>query len=142
MRQTTLEVEQRERFAGVSKFNFKRRMKLAFNAILDYSDRPLRIAMQVGLMLTGLSLLSLLGIVVAKLFFFEFAAGWPSLFSAIVLGSGLNLFFMGILGLYVGKLYREAKQRPIFSVKGLHNFDELPHHPGGVSLPEAERFQY
>lgn len=124
MKQATLKIEQRARFAGKTKFNFSRKIALAFNAILDFSQLPLLFVVRFGFLLSLLGFLALLGIVIAKLFFIEFQAGWPSLISAIILGTGLQIFFMGIVAVYIGKIYKESKPRPLFSVKEYTNIDE------------------
>ena len=124
MKRTTLKIAQRERFAGKTKFNFSRKIALAFNAILDFSQLPLLFVVRFGFLLSLLGFLALIGIVVAKLFFIEFQAGWPSLISAIILGTGLQIFFMGIVAVYIGKIYKESKPRPLFSIKECTNIDE------------------
>ena len=121
LRRTQIDVPHRPRFAGKTKFNMRRKMKLAFDAICDFSDLPLRVASRVGVALTAIGLLSVVVVVVLRLFVMEFQLGWPSLFCLIVVGFGLNLFFLGVLGRYVGGIYREVKRRPIYSVRCRHN---------------------
>jgi dolichol-phosphate mannosyltransferase len=121
MNRTEIEVSQRKRFAGKSKFNFRRKMRLAFDAIFDFSELPLKLAVNLGVSLSLLGVLSFLGIAFTKLFLFNFSAGWPSLFSAIVLSLGLQLFFLGIAAIYIGKIYKESKGRPLYSIKGFTN---------------------
>jgi dolichol-phosphate mannosyltransferase len=121
MRRSTLLIDQRERYAGSSKFNFGRKMVLAFDAILDFSELPLRLAMRLGLSLSLLSVLCMAVIVVLKMTMDNFQAGWPSVISTLMLGFGLQLFFLGIAALYIGRIYRETKGRPLFSVKHLTN---------------------
>lgn len=116
-RWTTLEIGQRERFAGTSKFNFKRKMQLAFDAIFDFSELPLKMTVKFGMLLVGLGLLGLLVLFVLKLFFIQFQAGWPSIIATLVTFFGLQLFFMGIISLYIGRIYREVKRRPLYSIK-------------------------
>ncbi len=123
MKRTTLLIEQRERFAGMSKFNFRRKMALAFDAILDFSETPLRLAMRLGISLSLLSLASILVVIFLDLTVVDFQAGWPSVISALMLGFGLQLFFIGIAALYIGRIYRETKNRPLFSVRQLTNLD-------------------
>jgi dolichol-phosphate mannosyltransferase len=123
MKRTEIEVSQRNRFAGKSKFNFKRKMELAFNAIFDFSELPLRLAVNLGISLSFLGLIALIVIAYIKFFIFDFAAGWPSLLSAIVLSLGLQLFFIGIAAIYIGKIYKESKGRPLFSIKEFTNFE-------------------
>lgn len=123
LNQSTIEIEQKERFAGRSKFNFKKKMELAWNAIIDYSDLPLKLTMRFGILLTILGLISLVTIVVLKAFFIDFQAGWPSLASIIICGFGIQTFFLGIIARYIGNIYKETKQRPLFSIKKLNNIE-------------------
>lgn len=120
---TTINIDQRERFAGTSKFNFKRKMNLAFDAIFDYSELPLKITVRVGAVISLLSIMSLFVILILKLFFIDFQSGWPSIIASIILGIGLQLFFLGIVSLYVGKIYKEVKQRPLASIKSKINIE-------------------
>jgi dolichol-phosphate mannosyltransferase len=125
MKRTTLVIEQRPRFAGVSKFNFRRKMNLAFNAIYDFSEIPLKSAIKFGFFMMLFGLIAAVGIVIARVFFFKFQLGWPSLMITSMLGFGINLFFMGIIGIYIGKIYKESKKRPLFSIKEFTNLEEL-----------------
>lgn len=123
MKRTEILVSQRERFAGVSKFNFQRKMRLAMKAIFDFSELPLQLVTRLGFFFVMLSLIGALGVVVAKLFFVDFQAGWPSVIAIQFFGIGLQLFSLGVIGKYVGNIYRETKRRPLFSVKELTNFE-------------------
>jgi glycosyltransferase involved in cell wall biosynthesis len=114
---TTLEIGQRERFAGTTKFNFKRKMQLAFDAIFDFSELPLKMTVRFGMALVGLGLIGLLILLISKLFFVDFQAGWPSIIASIIIVFGLQLFFLGIVSLYIGRIYKEVKRRPLYSVK-------------------------
>jgi dolichol-phosphate mannosyltransferase len=129
MKQATLEIEQRDRFAGVSKFNFRRKFNLAFNAILDFSDLPLKIAVRLGLAISGLGILAIMVVIVLKLTLVDFQAGWPSLVSVMATGFGLQTFFTGLSALYIGRIYRETKRRPLFSISEYTNIslDHLQH---------------
>jgi dolichol-phosphate mannosyltransferase len=124
MNSTTLQIEQRDRYAGVSKFNFRRKMRLALDAILDFSELPLRIAIKLGFSMLLIGLLALVSIILLKLFFIDFQAGWPSLISVLIFGFGVQLFFTGIAALYIGRIYKEVKQRPLFSIKNLRNLND------------------
>jgi len=114
---TTLEIGQRERFAGTTKFNFKRKMQLAFDAIFDFSELPLKMTVRFGMALVGLGLIGLFALLISKLFFIDFQAGWPSIIASIIIVFGLQLFFLGIVSLYIGRIYKEVKRRPLYSVK-------------------------
>jgi polyisoprenyl-phosphate glycosyltransferase len=123
MKWTTLNISQRERFAGFSKFNFSRKMQLAFNAIFDFSELPLKVTIRFGVFLISLSLFAILILILIKLFLVDFQMGWPSLMITLILGIGLQIFFLGIIGQYIGKVYKESKQRPLFSIKELNNIN-------------------
>jgi dolichol-phosphate mannosyltransferase len=114
---TTIEIGQRERFAGTTKFNFKKKMQLAFDAIFDFSELPLKMTVRFGMSLVVLGLISLSVLLISKLFFVDFQAGWPSIIASIIIVFGLQLFFLGIVSLYIGRIYKEVKRRPLYSVK-------------------------
>ena len=124
MKQTTLIIKQRERFAGVSKFNFKRKMRLAFDAIFDFSEIPLKMAVRLGFYLMLSAFVALITIVVLRLFFIRFQLGWPSIIITIIGATGILLFFIGLAAIYIGKIYKEVKARPLFSIKEMTNFHE------------------
>ena len=121
MKRTQIEIEHHERFAGKSKYNFKRKMQLALKAIFDYSDLPLKIATRFGAILIGLSFLTLAALVFLRLFVMDFQLGWPSVFCMLLFGFGLQLFFFGLIGKYVGNIYREVKARPLYSISETTN---------------------
>lgn len=121
MKQSTLLIDQRARFAGVSKFNFRRKIQLAIDAIMDFSDLPLRIAVHIGLILSSFGFLAILVVIILKFTVVDFQAGWPSLLSVLLMGFGVQIFFIGVAALYIGKIYRETKRRPLYSIKELTN---------------------
>ena len=124
MKQSTLEIEQSARYAGKSKYNFKKKMELAFNAIFDFSELPLKLAVRLGIGFIGVGILVLLTIVFLKLYLVDFQSGWPSIIGALIIATGVQLFFIGIAALYIGKVYKESKGRPLFSYKELTNLEE------------------
>ncbi len=124
LNQSQIYVEQKERFAGRSKFNFSRKMRLAFDAILDFSETPLKMAVKLGAILIVLGVLGVLCLVFAKLFIIDFAIGWPSLISSIIIATGLQIFFIGIAAMYIGRVYKETKNRPLYSVKNTTNIEQ------------------
>jgi dolichol-phosphate mannosyltransferase len=96
-------------------------MQLALDAIFDFSELPLKLAVRLGIIMSFLGIVSLIVILFLKLFIIDFAIGWPSIISAIVLSLGIQLFFIGIAAIYIGKIYKESKQRPLFSIKETTN---------------------
>ncbi|MBX7243285.1 MAG: glycosyltransferase family 2 protein [Bacteroidia bacterium] len=123
-KRTQILINQRERFAGTTKFRFRKKMQLAFDAILDFSEIPLKMAVRMGLGFVAMGILSLIAIVILKVFFIDFQTGWPSLFSVVIFGTGMNLFFTGIAAIYIGKIYKEVKNRPLYSIDSIINIEE------------------
>ena len=125
LKTTQMEVENRPRFAGQSKFNFSKRMKLAFRAITAFSERPL--VLTVGLGVFGLmgSLTLALFFLIRKLAFDVGLLGWTSTVVVVVFMGSLNLVMVGLTGLYVGRIYREVKGRPVFLVQDRINVEQV-----------------
>lgn len=121
MRRGTLEIAQRPRFAGRSKFNFARKLELALTAIFDFSDLPLRLTMRLGLSMVAVGVLAFVAIVIARVLVSTMQMGWASVMAAMCTGFGAQIFLMGVVGQYVGRLYRESKGRPLFSVRARTN---------------------
>lgn len=121
MRQTTLEISQRERFAGRSKFGLVAKMRLAADAIFDFSETPLRFLVKLGLLIIASGLVGILSIIILRVFLVDFQAGWPSVIFLLTTGLGILLFFLGIMAIYIGKIYGEVKRRPLYSLKQTTN---------------------
>jgi dolichol-phosphate mannosyltransferase len=124
LNRSVIKISQRERFAGKSKFNFKRKMALAFDAIFDFSEKPLKAAVKLGVLLSVMGFVFLIALVFIKMFAISFQIGWLSTISTIILCSGIQLFFMGIIAIYIGRIYKETKGRPLFSIKEFTNINE------------------
>ncbi|MBR1494390.1 MAG: glycosyltransferase family 2 protein [Acidaminococcaceae bacterium] len=105
-----------ERAAGVTKWNFWKLFKYAIDGIINFSEAPLRIASWMGMIFTGVSILSLLFIVLRRLIFGDPVAGWASTICVIIFSGGSQLLSMGIMGQYIAKAYSEVKQRPHYIV--------------------------
>jgi glycosyltransferase involved in cell wall biosynthesis len=117
LRSTTMPVENHPRFAGTSKFNFKRRIKLAVNAILAFSNRPVELAVGLGLGMLGLSIIAAAFFLLRKLIFDIGLTGWTSIVLFILFMGGVQIVLLGIIGSYVGRIYHEVKGRPLYIVQ-------------------------
>ena len=100
------------RMAGESKFNFASLMGLALNGITSYSVVPLRIVAILGFCMAVFAFVMGLDIVFEKVFFQNSPAGWATEVILLCAFGGIQLFCLGIIGEYVGQLYREVKARP------------------------------
>lgn len=116
-RRAYLEIVHRERLRGQSTYNFRRRLMMATDAIISFSDLPLKISIFFGFGVVLLGFLLTLALIVQKIFFAEVQLGYTSTISAIVFFSGVQLFVTGVTGLYVGRILREAQQRPLYVIR-------------------------
>ncbi len=106
-----------ERVAGKSKFNFIKLFKYALEGILAFSTTPLIISAVVGIIFCILAFIAVVVIIWKTLSFGDPVGGWPSLACMIMFMGGLQLFFFGIMGMYLSKIYLEVKKRPIYIAK-------------------------
>jgi polyisoprenyl-phosphate glycosyltransferase len=125
-RQTAVEFHREARAAGATKYNYRRLAKLAMDSLISFSDVPLRLALWLGALVS-------LGAIAFGLFVIALAMlspnavpGWSSLAVLVSFFAGANLFTTGIIGLYVGRIHNEAKQRPLYVVRQEVGFDRLP----------------
>jgi len=123
-RQVPIAYDRAERHAGRTNYPLGRMMRLALDAVTGFSTAPLRLASHVGLWLVAASMLLLVYIAVG---FFTGSAiqGWTSLMLVVVALGAVQMFVLGMIGEYLGRLYIEAKRRPLYIVS------EIAGHAGG-----------
>ncbi len=115
-RQVGVPVERSERHSGKSKYSLVKLLKLASDGIFAFSILPLRAATLLGAFAIGLSVLYAIYSLYAKFFLSQSPKGFTALVFLITFLSGVLLFFLGIIGEYVGRIYEEIKARPIYIV--------------------------
>lgn len=110
-RHTTVSYERKERFAGESKYPLKKMLAFAWEGITSFTVSPLRMIAGLGVVISFFSLCALIWSVVMKFAGYT-VDGWTSILCSIWLLGGLQLFCLGIIGAYIGKIYEEVKHRP------------------------------
>jgi glycosyltransferase involved in cell wall biosynthesis len=122
-----LPVEHASRFEGKSTYNFKGLYRLALNTIMGFSDKPLRLTVKVGFLVTMLSIL--VGIVYFVLYITGKiqVMGFTTLIISLWFLAGLIMFILGILGLYIGRMFEKVKQRPVYIVQDQCNIQVEEH---------------
>jgi polyisoprenyl-phosphate glycosyltransferase len=115
-RQIGVTVERAERHSGKSKYSLMRLIRLATDGIFAFSIVPIRIAALIGAFVMFLSSLYVLYALYAKFFQHKSPQGFTALLIAVTFLSGIMLFFLGIIGEYVGRIYEETKARPHYVV--------------------------
>ena len=132
-RQVSLPYERAPRLAGGSKFNYWRLWNLALEGITSFSTVPLRLATYLGLFTAVAAFGWGVWIIIKTLVWDDPVQGWPSLMTVVLFLGGLQLVALGIIGEYLGRLYMEAKQRPLYLIREMHG----PAPPvGGTSVPK------
>ena len=117
---TTVTYERAERFAGESKYPLKKMLAFAADGITSFSVKPIRMVFSLGVVVFLVSLVMLLYALVSKLMGHT-SAGWTSLMGSIWLIGGIQLLSLGVVGEYVGKIYKETKHRPRFIIESVLN---------------------
>lgn len=116
-RYATVKYERQPRSAGRSKFNIRSLLSLSIDGITSFSYVPLRIASFMGVLFSFFAMVSILWVLYIKYFANRSIPGWASILLPVLLMGGLQLLFLGLIGEYIGRLYIEVKQRPLYIVR-------------------------
>lgn len=117
-----VEYERHERFAGESKYPLKKMLSLAFDGITSFSSKPIMFITLFGLVLTSISVLFLTLLIILLINSYSNLFLW--LLASILLMSGIQLGALGIVGQYIGKIYREVKHRPRYIIETIKMREE------------------
>jgi glycosyltransferase involved in cell wall biosynthesis len=105
-----------KRLSGKPSYTFRKRLRLASDIILSFSERPLKFAIGVGVLISTISILVATWIIYAAITWGYSVTGWTSLIFSIFFFSGVILVFLGIIGIYLGRVFQEVKRRPLYVV--------------------------
>ena len=105
-----------DRAAGKSKFNLRKLFSYSIDAISSTSTKPLLLSAYIGLLFCLIAFIFIIIIIVKTIIWGDPVSGWPSLVCIIIFLSGIQLFFLGIIGIYLSKLYLEIKKRPLYFI--------------------------
>lgn len=116
-KQTGIQYERQERFAGKTQYPFRKMLKFATDAITGFSYVPLQLATTIGLWISGLTLVSIPIIAILRVEYGnEFFGGQATTLISVLFLGGVQLIFLGIIGEYLGRIYDEVKNRPLYIV--------------------------
>jgi dolichol-phosphate mannosyltransferase len=118
-----VEVTHRERRRGKSSYNFKRRLTMAAEAIISFSDLPLRITVLFGFGVVAASCVLAMLLVLQRIFFANVQLGYTSTVCVMVFLAGVQLSMTGLASLYIGRILREVQHRPLYIIRSAVNFD-------------------
>ena len=111
-----------DRKVGTSKFNLKKLVKYAMEGIVSTSTVPLTTSTFLGLFFCLISFIAILVIIIKTIIFGDPVQGWPSLACIVLFVSGVQLFFLGVIGTYMSKIFLEVKNRPVYIIKEESDF--------------------
>lgn len=120
---TAIEFERPERAEGETKFNYWKLWNFAINGITSFSSFPVRLGVYLGLIVSAVAFVYGVIIMVKTLFTGVEVPGYASLMVVMLFIGGVQLFFLGLLGEYIGRIYKEVKNRPIYMVDKALGFD-------------------
>jgi dolichol-phosphate mannosyltransferase len=125
LEQVAVEYDRAPRFAGTTNYPFSKMLRFAVDAITGFSTRPLRLASYLGIW-AGLGALVMTAYVAASWLEDRTVPGWTSLMAVVLMMGSAQLIVLGVLGEYFGRMYMEAKKRPLFIVERIIRQQEQP----------------
>jgi dolichol-phosphate mannosyltransferase len=113
--QIALPYDRPERFAGTTKYPFRKSLFLAVDAITSFTYAPLRLASYMGVITSAFAFLYIVVVIILKILGINYS-GYTSLMASILLLGGVQLMFLGILGEYVGRIFEQGQRRPLYLI--------------------------
>nr|MDD3719887.1 glycosyltransferase family 2 protein [Candidatus Gracilibacteria bacterium] len=121
-KQTFVEFDRDERKYGVTNYPLSKMLKFALDGITSFSYKPLKIATYTGFMTSFFAFVYALYIVISYFFLGKvYEIGWPTIILAIMFFGGLQLIILGIIGEYIGRIYTETQNRPLYIISDIYN---------------------
>ena len=105
------------RFAGATKYSLKKMLSFAIEGLTNFSRKPLRLATFTGFLFSLFSFIGMIYVLYVRLFTQSWVAGWAAICMTILLSSGIQLIFIGLLGEYIGNIFFETKNRPLYIIE-------------------------
>ncbi len=136
-RSTAIEYECRNRYAGKSKYNLRRMLRLAWHAITSFSIVPLRIGIIIGIITSFVSFLWLAHALYARLVLGSVVPGWASTIGIMSFLFGILFIFLGIIGEYIGRILVQVRERPLFIVSDTIGLNDKHHMANSTSVTDS-----
>ena len=118
-RQCGVSYAREARFAGKTKYPVRKMVNLALDGVASFSTVPLRVLALVGIASAVLAVIGILYALIVRLFTHSWVAGWTISFIGLLFLGGLQMISIGIVGEYVGRIYNEAKHRPLYIARSV-----------------------
>jgi len=138
--QTEVRYVRSERFAGRTKYPLHKMLKFAVDGIVSFSNAPLRVALNLGFVVSLMAFLLGVAAIGAKIAGAFVVPGWASLLVATSFLGGIQLMVLGMMGEYIARIHEEVKHRPLYIVRGVSGFPaDASREPRAIITPEPER---
>jgi glycosyltransferase involved in cell wall biosynthesis len=137
-KQIAVEYERAARFAGETKYPIRKMLKLAINAITSFSHVPLQLATYTGFVLAGISLVGIFITIIMRLSGSSAFLGQATTLVSVLFLGGIQLIFLGIIGEYLGRIYDEVKNRPLYLVADEYGFASPAQAAGQIAAQRVE----
>jgi glycosyltransferase involved in cell wall biosynthesis len=129
LQQTGVTYTRQERFAGETKYPHRKMLAFAATGVISFSSAPLRAALNLGFIVSGLSFALAIWSLIVKLSGLYDVPGWTSIVVVTTFIGGIQLIVLGVIGEYIGDIHDEVKRRPLYVVSELENFTQTPQPP-------------
>lgn len=116
-KQIAIPYKREKRFSGNTKYPLRKMLKFAIDGILSFSTKPLQLSITLGMVSASFALLGIIYALILRVFTNIWVEGWTTLMIAILFVGGIQLISIGILGLYIGRIYKEVKSRPQYLIQ-------------------------
>jgi len=123
-KQTGINYEREERYAGKTKYPLKKMLKLSVDGITSFSTKPLKLTKWIGIIMAAVGFIYAVIVIIQKLAGMQMQTGWASTMVTILLIGGIQLIMLGITGEYIARIFDESKNRPLYIIKEKVNMDE------------------
>jgi glycosyltransferase involved in cell wall biosynthesis len=126
LRQTGVLYTRQERFAGETHYPLRKMLHFAATGVVSFSAAPLRVALKLGFLVSGLSFSLAVWSLIVRVAGFYHVPGWTSIVLVTTLLGGIQLIVLGVIGEYIGDIHAEVKRRPLYVIDELDNFPRSP----------------
>ncbi len=111
-----VEIQHRQRSEGKSSYNFRRRIKMALESVISFSDKPLRLVVSIGSLIALIGFFLILYLIVTQFLFIDYRPGYTSTIAIIVFLGGVQLISIGMASIYIGRVLGEVQNRPLYVI--------------------------
>lgn len=123
-KQKSIKYVRDKRLAGSTKYSLRKMIVLALEGLTTFSRRPLRLASFIGFFFSAISFLGIIYVLYIRFFTINWVPGWAAISLAILLSSGIQMICIGILGEYIGNIFFESKNRPLYIILNKHYLEK------------------